>query len=185
MKKLDGIEIIFIIASLITIMLAPINAYRVSSLFVGNEIEQLYIYETILFGVSVTIFLIYIAVFIKYNQKNYPRAYILIRLFPAIILCLYDIGFLIGLNFDSIRHIDNAFEYEMLMPWWAFTVLNIAFMTFNILLFKKVFILNIEMRMEKYQKLINVYSVVLIILYFAIFMTLVTDSANHLGLLEW
>ncbi len=179
MKKLAGIEIIIIVVSLMVMGLAIVDAYRISSLFHGMPMEQSYIYDTTIFGVPLTIFLLYIVVFIKYKKQEDAKAYIMIRLFPSIIFGLYVISYLIGLNYENMRSISGAFTYELLVPLWVHIIFFIGFMSLNIYLFKMAF------DKKWNQRIIDIYSGVLVVFYLILFSSVITDSASYLGLFEW
>jgi len=179
MRKITGIEIVLIIVAIIFLALAPIDAYRISSVFRGMAMEQSYIYETNLMGVLLTLLLMYLVILVKYYNQRYQRAFIIVRLFPTILLCLYNIGYLFGLSIDSMRGVDSAFEYNFFVSWWLFGIINIVFMGFNVILFGKVY------KSDKYKMAVNIYAVVLVIFYLVLFSAIITDSAVHLGLFEW
>lgn len=173
MKKITGIEIVFITIVLLMTGLAISNGYRIGVLYLGLDLDQSYIYETVLYIVPFTIILIYLAVLVKYASQKYARAYIVVRIFVPVVLCIYSLGYLIGLNLGT------EFVYELLMPVWLFSIINILFILFNIWLFNKIY------QLKKYKKITIVYSVFLGLFYLLVFSTIITDSAIHLGLLEW
>ena len=172
-KKIKGIEIIMFLIVVIVLSLAILNAYHISTVFYNMPIEQSYIYDTIFIGVLLTIGLMYIAVFVIYKNQKFIRAFILVRLFIPIVLCLYNIGYLVGLNLDS------NYTYHFLTPVWIYALVNIGFMSLNIFIFGRVFYL------KKYKKIINIYTVIIIVLYLIMFFTIISDSAVGLGLLDW
>lgn len=178
-KKLSGIEILVIISSLFVMAVAVIDAYRISSLFYGMPMEQSYIYDTTIFGIPVTILLLYIIVFVKYRKQEYARAYIMIRLFPSMLLSLYIFGYLFGLNYEDMRNISGAFTYELLVPLWIHIVFFVLFMSFNVFLFFRAYVT------ESHRRPVNIYSVVLVIFYLVLFSSVITDSAIYLGLFNW
>jgi len=179
MKKIAGIEIIFLVVVLLILILAPLNAYRISTYFVGREVEQSYIYESVIYNTPITLFILYLALYVKYKNFEYPRAYVIRKLGIPIILCLYIIAYLVGLNWDSIRNIEDAFVYVFVIPIWAHVVFTILFMTIN-----SVFLIK-SYNGKKYKMFINIYSGVLVVIYLLLFSTVVTDSASDLGLLNW
>ncbi len=172
-KSIKGIEIIVFIVVLIFLSFAFTNAYHISTTYFGMELEQSYIYDTIFIGVLLTITMLYITVYIIYKKQEYVRAYVLLRLFIPILLCLYDIIYLIGLN------VDTSFTYQFLCSYWIFGIINIIFMIVNVLIFGKAYYL------QKYNKILNVYTVILTLFYLLIFFTIITDSAVYLGLFDW
>jgi len=177
-KKISGIEIIIVVVSMLIMILGVGDAYRISTLFYGVPLEQSYIYDTTIFGIPLMIFMLYIIVFIKYKKQEYARAYILIRLFPSLLLGLYIIGYLFGLNYENFKNISGAFSYKLLIPLWIHGLAFIAFMTFNIFMFYKFY----ENRVRK--RLLNIYSVILVIFYLILFSAVITDSAGYLGLFD-
>ena len=178
-KKISGIEALVIIISICIMALAVVDAYRISSLFFGMQMEQSYIYDTTIYGVPLTIMLLYIIVIIKYKKQEYTRAYILIRLYPSLLFGLYIIGYLIGLNLEDMRNVSGAFTYELLVPLWIHITFFVLFMSLNSYLFYKAYETN------AHRRLINIYSVILGIFYLVLFSAVITDSATYLGLFEW
>ncbi len=172
-KKLKGIELLILLIVIIMVALATLNAYYMSTVFYDMPLEQSYIYDTIFTGVLLTIGLMYLVVIIVYKKQEYARAYILLRLFIPLVLCLYSIGYLIGLN------IDRAYTYYFIVPVWVYIIINFSFMIFNIGIFKKLF------KLKKYSTLVNLYTVLITIIYLLIFFTIITDSAVPLGLFDW
>ena len=178
-KKLSKIEILVIIISILVMCLAVIDAYRISSFFHEVPINQSYIYDTTIFSVPIIIILLYVIVFIKYKKQEHIRAYIMIRLYPSILLSLYIIGYLIGLNYQDMKNVSGAFTYELLVPLWLHIVFFIGFMSLNIYLFYTAYKTNSR------QRFIDIYSVVLVIFYLTLFSSVITDSATYLGLFSW
>ncbi|MCK5761802.1 MAG: hypothetical protein KAH16_02755 [Candidatus Izimaplasma sp.] len=178
-KKISGIEILVIMGSLLVLFVAVIDAYRISSLFHGMPMEQSYIYDTTIFGIPLTILLLYIIVFVKYRKQEHARAYIMIRLFPTMLFSLYIIGYLFGLNYEDMRNIGGAFTYELLVPLWIHIVFFVLFMSFNVFLFFKAYVT------KSHQRPVDIYSVVLVIFYLVLFSSVITDSARYLGLFNW
>ena len=171
MRKITGIEIIFISVALMILTLAVLNGNSMGNLYLGNEDAQSYVFSTVLFGVPVTLFMFYIAIFIKFYKRDYERAYIIIRLFLPIMFCLYGLGYLVGLNLDS------TFTYNMLIPWWLFTLLNISFMILIVYLFHRAY------KLEIYNRQVIIYTVLLGIFYLLMFSAIITDSAVYLGVI--
>ncbi|MCK5761671.1 MAG: hypothetical protein KAH16_02100 [Candidatus Izimaplasma sp.] len=178
-KKISGIEILVLVVSLFVMFLAVVDAYRISSLFHEMPMEQSYIYETTIVGVPLTILLLYIIVFVKYKKQEYARAYILIRLFPAMLLSLYIIGYLFGLNYEDMRNVSGAFTYELLFPLWIHIIFFVSFMSLNTYLFYRAY------ETKSHKRPVDIYSVVLAIFYLVLFSAVITDSATYLGLFEW
>ncbi len=179
MKKIAGIEIIFLVIVLLIIVLAPLNAYRISTYFVGRQVEQSYIYESVLYNVPISLLIFYIALYVKYKNFVYARAFVVRKLAIPIVLSLYIILYLTGLNWASIRNVDDAFVYVFLIPIWAHLIFTVVFMTLNAVLLTKAYKLN------KYKWVINIYTGFLVVIYLLVFSTVVTDSAIQLGLLDW
>ena len=173
MKKITGIEIVLIVVVFLMTALAVSNGYRIGVLYFGLDLDQSYMYETVIYIVPFTTIFIYLAVLIKYARQKYARAYIVLRMFIPVVLCMYSLGYLIGLNLGT------EFAYELLMPVWIFCLLNLLFILFNIWLFNKIYQLN------KYGGITIAYSVILSLFYLLMFSAIITDSAVHLGLLEW
>lgn len=171
MRKITGIEIIFISIALMILTLAVLNGNSMGNLYLGNEDAQSYVFSTVLFGVPVTLFMFYIAIFIKFYKRDYERAYIIIRLFLPVMFCLYALGYLIGLNIDS------TFVYNMLLPWWLFVALNILFNIGNVYIFHRAY------KLEIYNKQIMIYTVILGIFYLLMFSAVITDSAVYLEII--
>ncbi|MCK5762277.1 MAG: hypothetical protein KAH16_05210, partial [Candidatus Izimaplasma sp.] len=178
-KKVSGIEIVVVIVSILIMVLAVGDAYRISTLFYGMPLEQSYIYETTIFGVPLMIFMLYIVVFVNYKKQEFARAYILFRLFPSILLNLYIIGYLFGLNYEHIRNISGAFSYELLIPLWLHIIYFITFMSFNAYMLYKSY------KNRAYKRLVNIYSILLVIFYLILFSAVITDSSSYLGLFDW
>ena len=178
-NKISKIEILVIVISILVMCLAVVDAYRISSFFHEVPINQSYIYDTTIFSVPIIIILLYVIVFVKYKNEEHIRAYIMIRLYPSMLLSLYIIGYLIGLNYQDIRNVSGAFTYELLVPLWLHIVFFIGFMSLNVYLFY------IAHKTNSRQRFVDIYSVVLVIFYLTLFSSVITDSATYLGLFSW
>lgn len=176
--KIKGIEIVLLVISLILLSLAPLNAYRISTTLYGLHYEQYLLYESLVIYVLVTVLAIYLGVIIKYMKQKHVRAYVILRLFPPIVIMLYSMLYLIGLN------IGDQFEYSIIGPNWVFITFNLLFMGLHIYVYVKIFYSEKSM-ITKYRILINTYTVLLTMLYMSLLSIVIINSALELGASAW
>ncbi|MCK5761801.1 MAG: hypothetical protein KAH16_02750 [Candidatus Izimaplasma sp.] len=168
----DKTFIILILSiSIIAIILAPINAYRLSNEFHRMPVEQLGIYRSFLVDNLILLTILMVALIIRFRNKDGIKEYVLLRTYSMVMLSLISSLYLMGIT------IGPEFTYQYFIPWWMFLLLSIITIVLSIILVSKSYLLG------EYQVFTNVFSIIITLFYGYLFISILIDSATMLELI--
>lgn len=157
--------------SIIAIVLAPINANRLSNEFSRMKVEQLAIYRSFLFDNLIILSILSLALIIRFRNKDNIKEYTLVRVYPLVMLSLYNTLYLMGITSGP------EFTYQYLMPWWMFGLLSIIIVVLSIILVSRSYLLG------EYQVFTNLFLILITLLSGYLFISILIDSATMLELI--
>ncbi len=175
MKKIDKFSVILIIVSIILFFISFYEAYRITSVLDYDEIEILFTYETFKLEIFIMLSILYLIILVKFSDQYSQLHFTIRRSYLIVNLALAISGYLLGLNLEYLSGNQESFSYEPLMNFWIFQGLMLFIIIIDVLY------LYYKVNIRKNTKMIDIFQVLLAILFALIFNIFLTDSTSLMG----